>query len=438
MCAAECVGSPDVRLRMSPRGVISNQDQLCCVGAFAPGPGGQAGRCPSGLPYRGPTELGQLGGAVPPLRGGVLVPHGGGEDHSGGVSSQRGSRPFSPWLWCPWCGRCCLVTLRPALPATSWELEVCVLLRGKCPASKWLFCRETQAFGGEAAWNAGHWEPGVQEGEGGPASLSCPGGSGCRAGARDVPVGALLPPTGPGSGCCSWQECPLPRATGHPHLRLGNGCGACWGLCPPQASCSPWSRSCQWAPQGAWCVPVWQGPGRQSVFWRRRRVLGALALGGGLAVCDEGRAQLADPAPGVQPPGWLSHLGCADGPVLCSGQGDCPRDSTLVAKTRGVGLVILFRIPQRAGVGQRWAPLQAPGGQWGSGPRKADGGVFRWRLPGTARSGVTVPEPGELVSWDFGGGSVVLISAPPANSPHAASASSSGRALSLWAAVCLL
>lgn len=147
---------------------------------------------------------------------------------------------------------------------------------------------------------------------------------------------------------------------------------ACRDLCPSQASCSPWS------PQSAWCVPVRQGLGWQSIFWRRRRALGGSSTGGrSRCLCPRAVQSWLTQLLGCSPWAGWSHLGCADSPVLCSGQGDCPRDSALVTETRGVGLLVLFRIPQRpgAGAGLRWAPLHSSRWTGAQAPKKLIGGA---------------------------------------------------------------
>lgn len=184
---------------------------------------------------------------------------------SGGVGSQRGSRPavamasFLPAL---------LVQPRRA-PVLSPGLAS--LISGKCPSSQWLFSRERWAFGWGPSWSAGHREPGAEEVEVGPASLSCPGGSGRRAGTPDVPVGARPHPhTGSTpkwrSAALHWGQAlgaaplagvpspqnhlpPAPQKPGSRNLP-----------CAPQAAAPLGTRSCQWpnrAPRVSLSAGTW-------------------------------------------------------------------------------------------------------------------------------------------------------------------------------------
>lgn len=243
------------------QGVFSNQDQLCC-GRLCPWPGGQAVSSLWASHAAGPqARAAWQGGAPFPEKSAR-----GGQDHIGG-RRPAGLKAVLALAGAPLCGQHFLPQpsrLRPG----SVGVRACS--RRGMSRLQVAICRETW----RSVW--------------GPCVAQLAWGSGCRQGPgmslwalSPIPTSAPWPRAG--SGCCSWQECPLPRATCHPHLRgwaVGVApAGSLPGPCRPQASCPPWSHSCQWAPQGSWGVPALGDLGGRASSGDGRPVLGALALG---------------------------------------------------------------------------------------------------------------------------------------------------------------
>lgn len=166
----------------------------------------------------------------------------------------------------------------------------------------------------------GHREPGAEEVEVGPASLSCPGGSGRRAGTPDVPVGARPHPhTGSTpkwrSAALHWgQALGAAPLTGIPSLQshlppAPQKPGSRDLPCALQAAAPLGTRSVSGS-TGRLVCPCPLGPGWPSAFWRGRQVLRALATRREVLLSVPGGPCRAGwlSAPGVGT--WLAGPGC--------------------------------------------------------------------------------------------------------------------------------